>query len=308
MDQQAKLERIAALNYDYEGQPKEHQSTCNLCGSPQLVVITHQDRYGYPAPATTCWRCGLTFLNPRMTYPAYEDFYAAMYRPLVSAYHNREINAQSIQAEQLDYAIERDAFLKPFLHGRNVRTMLDIGGSTGVVAEHFAHSYNLTATVLDPSPHELDEARRRDLEVITGLIEDADFNQRKFDLVIMCQTVDHLLDIRSTLAKVRQVLSGDSLFFMDIVDFRAAYLRNWRVNEAIKIDHPYYLTEATAEAYLARAGFEILGKAYATDHLHISYLCEAAAPDPAALPPAESVTDLLREIRTIQNTSHKWKL
>ncbi len=306
IDQEAKLKRIAALGFDYEAQPKEHQTACNLCGETRLVVITHQDRYGYPAPANTCWRCGLTFINPRMTASAYEAFYGGTYRPLVSAYHGRDINAQSIQAEQLTYTIEREAFLTPFLAGRAVRTMLDIGGSTGVVAERLAQTYNLTATVLDPSPDELEEARRRGLETITGLVEDADFGQQQFDFVILCQTIDHLLDIRGTLAKIRQLLAPEGLFFVDIVDFRAAYLRHWRINEALKIDHPYYLTQATAEAYLARAGFDILGKAYAADHLHISYLCAAGTPDPAALPSPESVNEQLHEIRTVQNTGHRW--
>ena len=57
-------ERIASLQYDYAAQPKEAVTACNLCGSDVFTVLTHRDRYGYPAQAHACSRCGLVFLNP----------------------------------------------------------------------------------------------------------------------------------------------------------------------------------------------------------------------------------------------------
>jgi cyclopropane fatty-acyl-phospholipid synthase-like methyltransferase len=178
---------------------------------------------------------------------------------------------------------------------------LDIGGSTGVVAHYLSQEYDLSADVLDPSPEELAEAERRGLETIVGLLEDYDPGGRRFDMVLLCQTVDHLLDVRQALTKVCQLLDERGLFFIDIVDFRAAYLRNWRVEQAIKIDHPYYFTEATIEAYLGRAGFDVLAKNYADDHLHIGYVARKGSPKPSLLPSRQSVADLLREIRSIQN-------
>ena len=75
------------------------------------------------------------FLNPRMTAAAYGRFYDGIYRPLVSAFHGRLIDAQTIQAEQRDYAVDRADDDPAVLRGRRAcETMLDIGGSTGVVA------------------------------------------------------------------------------------------------------------------------------------------------------------------------------
>ena len=72
---------------------------------------------------------------------------------------------------------------------------------------------------------------------------------------------------------MRELLTERGQLFIDIVDFRAAYLRDWSVEDATKIDHPYYLTQNTMEAYLRRAGFAIAHVDYAADHLHVSYLC-----------------------------------
>jgi SAM-dependent methyltransferase len=292
--------RIAALGFDYARQETVRVEACNLCGERAFVVLTHRDRYGYPAPACGCTRCGLVFLDPVMTAGAYGRFYGATYRPLVSAYHGRLIDARTIQGEQRDYAVERGDLLAPYLTGGGHRTLLDIGGSTGVVAHALAERFGLRATVVDPAPMETAEAQALGLETVEGLIESVDLGGRRFDAVIICQTVDHLLDIGGTLARVRELLTPGGILFVDIVDFRAAYLRNWSVEEAIKIDHPYYLTESTMAAYLRRAGFAIARTDYAADHLHVSYVATLSAPA-AALPPESEVRELWREVRFVQN-------
>ena len=297
----ARQARIAALEYDYVAQPRTAVASCNLCAATTFVVLTHRDRYGFPAEAHACTRCGLVFLNPRMTAEAYGRFYDGVYRPLVSAFHGRLIDAQTIQAEQRQYAIERTGLLRPYLTAAGFTTMLDIGGSTGVVAAHLAREFDIDGTLIDPAPLEIEEARKLGLRTITGLVEAHDFGAQRFDLVIICQTVDHLLDVRGTLARVRDLLTERGLLFIDIVDFRAAYLRNRSVEAAVKIDHPYYLTESTMQAYLGRAGFEVLRTDYAADHLHVSYVCRPVPASPEMLPLAADVRDLRREVREVQN-------
>jgi SAM-dependent methyltransferase len=298
-------ERIDAVAYDYEAQPREAVKLCNLCRGTTFVGITHRDRYGYLVQAQACLACGLVCLSPRMTAEGYGSFYERVYRPLVSAFHGRLIDAQTIQAEQQDYARERAELLRPYLEGSGLKTMLDIGGSTGVVAHHFAQEFGLSGTLIDPSPLELEQANRLGLETITGLVEQYEFGYRTFDVVIICQTVDHLLDISGTLARVRHLLSGNGLMFIDIVDFRAAYLRNSSVEDAIKIDHPYYLTQETMLAYLARAGFEVMRTDYAADHLHVSYVCAPGNANPVAAPLPMHVDRLLHEIRFVQNAPRR---
>jgi SAM-dependent methyltransferase len=293
--------RIAALGYDYASQPVRVRSACNLCGGERFVTLTRRDRYGYPARADGCLRCGLVFLNPVMTAEVYADFYRDVYRPLVSAYHGRRIDAETIQDEQREYAAVRGDLLATHLASRSAKTLLDVGGSTGVVAHHLKERFDLTATVIDPAPLEIDVARRLGLRTLSGFVEDVDPGERHYDLITLCQTVDHLLDVSLSLRKIRALLSEGGLFFVDIVDFRAAYHRSGSVEEAIKIDHPFYLTEETASAFLRRSGFEILAVDYAADHLHVGYVCAPAPPQPDLLPGDAEVSRQWREIRSIQN-------
>jgi hypothetical protein len=297
----ARRARIDALSFDYAAQPTAAVAVCNLCGGAQFVVVSHRDRYGYPAAAHACYQCGLVFLNPRMTGEAYGRFYDGVYRPLVSAFHGRLIDADTIQGEQRDYARAAAAFIRPYVEHAGLSTLLDIGGSTGVVAGHFASTFGLEGLVIDPAPLELERARALGLETATGLVESYDFGGRRFDLVLICQTVDHLLDVSGTLSRVRELIANRGLLFVDIVDFRAAYLRQWSVEDAVKIDHPYYLTEAVMMACLRRAGFDVVRVEYAADHLHIGFACRPGAVVAEALPARSQVESFLAELRYVQN-------
>ena len=163
-------QRIEALGYDYDAQEKEYLSLCNVCGSEKLTQLTHTDRDGYNASVTACNTCSTTFLNPRMTSQCYTDFYISTYRPLVSAYHGRLIDAVTVQEDQRSYTKELVRLLIPFFIGKSYKTLLDIGGSTGIVALGLMKNYNLKTTLIDPAPDEVDEAKALGIESITEML------------------------------------------------------------------------------------------------------------------------------------------
>jgi len=295
-----RAEAIKALGYDYAATDKLELKSCNLCGADDWVFIVHEDRYGYPATATSCHQCGLTMLNPAMTPDSYTHFYQEIYRPLVSAYHGRLIDQSTIQGEQGEYAHRMADFMAPYIAGSNFGNFLDVGGSTGVIAAEFAKRFNLKATVIDPAPAEAAVAEELGIETVVGFVEDWDPTD-KYDVVGLFQTIDHLLDVSGTLTKLRSLINEDGLFIVDIVDFRAAYLRNASVEAAVKIDHVYSITESTMEAYLARHGFRILRRDFHADHLHVAYVCKPCKPQPEVMPDPSEVKAYFNEIRRIQN-------
>ncbi|MDQ3091794.1 MAG: hypothetical protein M3R46_09080, partial [Actinomycetota bacterium] len=150
----SRAERISALAYEPAAEPCETVTACNLCGATRLVELARRDRYGYASVLVACARCGLAFLSQRPTADAYARFYERTYRPLVSAYHGRRIDAETVQLEQRDYADALAAFLAPLLP-YPPRSILDVGGSTGIVAGVIGARLDARATVLDPAPDEL---------------------------------------------------------------------------------------------------------------------------------------------------------
>jgi SAM-dependent methyltransferase len=289
--------RIAALGFDYGGQQLERVVACNLCAGERHVEVSRTDRYGYPQRFVVCARCGLGFLSPRLTAAGYADFYDDVYRPLVSAYHGRRIDAETVQEEQAGYAAELVEFLRDALPAPPA-TVLDVGGSTGVVAQAVREAFGSAATVLDPAPDELAVAAALGMETIAGFAEEADYGGRTFELVLLCQTIDHLLDVRGALDAIRGVLAQDGRAFVDVLDVGFMAGRRGSIEGAVKVDHPYYLTQATALAYFGLAGLRPVAERLSHDG-HWGFLlepAEAVEPDWAALTAAAEgfLTDVWR--------------
>jgi hypothetical protein len=73
---------------------------------------------------------------------------------------------------------------------------------------------------------------------------------------MLCQAVDHLLDVTATLACIRRAVEPGGHAFVDFQDVMHVARRRKSVEAAVKIDHPYYLTHETARAFFDRAGLE----------------------------------------------------
>jgi len=255
---------------------------CDFCGCKNISIISNLDRYGAPIRAAQCKSCGLIFLVDRLSPDDYAQFYESVYRPLISAYLGRPVNAQTIQAEQIRYAEN----LVPILRGagglvipRTGGELLDVGGSTGIVASIFAREFNCAATVLDPSSEELEIAARQGLKTAHGLLESWNPSQKEqFDLVFCCQTIDHFFDLRKSLIKLRELTKPQGRVFIDIIDFDVVWQGQGFIEGAIKIDHCYYLCGENAEHLLRSAGLQVVFSELASHLDHVSYVCQPSEP------------------------------
>ena len=296
MPKQTRRERIDAIKFSLDDQEKTTHSKCNLCGSNSFILLSRNDRYGFRNSAYGCRRCGLVFLNPVMTKQAYTDFYRDTYRPLVSAFHGKEISEKTLHNEQKVYGSALASLMQPYVQIDSHHNLLDIGGSIGLVAEELCTKFTLNGFVLDPAPRELEQAKSRGLQTLLGTLDDIDIeSSNKFDIILLCQTIDHCVDISRDLSRIRELLNDGGIFYVDIIDLKYIYLRENSFIEAIKPDHPYYLTELTIEAYLKKVGFRILLTEYA-EH-RVGYICEKSSMSSNYVSDADSVRQLFHGIR-----------
>lgn len=258
-------QRIEEVGYDPAAVELEPVDACNLCRATRHVEVSRRDRYGYVTRFVVCAGCGLGFISPRPTASAYDRFYEGVYRPLISAYHGRRIDAEMVQDDQRGYAAELVDFLRHTLPEPPDR-VLDVGGSTGVVAGAVCESLGArTATVLDPSPDELAHAKAAGMDTIQGFAEDLDVGDRRWELVLLCQTADHLLDPAATLAAIRGALAKGGHAFVDVLDVSWVLAKTGSIEASVKIDHPYYFTRATTLGLLRQAGLPVVGERMSDD-------------------------------------------
>lgn len=281
----------ALSTFDYAALAVEAVNRCNLCGGESFTPIAHQDRAGFPARTVLCNACGLTFITPRMSAESYAEFYrSGMYRRIVTKLHNRtdEETHDLLIASQQVYAESLHSLLDKHLGQHKGGTLLDVGGSTGIVAESLCQRYGLKGTVLDPAASETDEARQRGLTSIEGTVESWD-SPELFDVIGIFQSIDHFLDIAGALKKVRRWLKPGGTFVVDIVEIRT--LLAYCPEIAFKVDHPHGLTDWTMRAYLARAGFKLKRWGVSGEKRKCFYVCGLGEPVDV-LPEPEAVEEM----------------
>lgn len=299
---QEQEKKVLDVGYDFDSQEKESVEICDLCAGTKFTVIGHHDRYYHKTYGLLC-DCGNCFISPRLTEKSAKNLYAKYYRPLVSAFHGRNIDEISVQDDQKIYLKQLiEQFEMTGVNKKKIKNILDIGGSTGVMLNGLQQWTGNECQLLniDPAEKETGQSVMKGIDTKIGLFENINFEKEKFDLILNCWAIDHLVSIKKSLDKVRTLMHTDSLFWCDFMDFRKIYLRKSSIEGALKIDHNYYLTDTVMEEYLSTSGLEIVRKFVAVDKWHVGYLCKKGDKKPLNLTKLYKEKEILyREIRTL---------
>lgn len=264
------------MSFEYEKQQQEWLEACNLCGSDNWTPYASKDRYGLGVLSMKC-ECGLVFLNPRMTPKAYRLFYGkGTYRAMLSKFYGRRIDETTIQKEQKVYAQRVLEFLVPSKITGPGR-LLDVGGSTGVVGQTCGEALRLWPTIVEPARAEASQALKAGLQVIEETAENIPESEhgQGYRLVLICQTIDHLLDPMAVLKKMTKLVEPNGLLFVDIVDYRMIAAEKGR-QAAMKVDHPFNFEPRTMALMLRDAGWRLVRSLRAPDNVHVNFLCGLA--------------------------------
>ncbi len=290
--------RLERLGFDPAALPHECRYSCDLCGWQVFRTIARNDRYGFPGSYQLCEGCGLVFQNPCPTAQGYEAFYAKWYRPLVAALSGRHHNEQAMRADHTAYVAKLMNFLKQHMRSKPINLSVDLGGSRGWVAKGIQDTLGGRCLVVDPSPDELADARALGLDCEQALAEQWNPKGRRFDLVLICRSIDHFLSISGVLDKVAHCLKPGGYLFVDPVDFESCARTISDYRRLLKMDHVYYLSDETMRLYLRAAGFEPIASDFGDGTYYISFLARYTgdAHKPAhPTPYAREIGRMLRE-------------
>lgn len=281
-----------------DGLPTEMVDPCQICGASEPFVLASEDRYGLPLRSALCLRCGLVYQLDRFTRDGFRDFYRGAYRELVSAFKGKdEGDLGRLVAKQRVYGGALLNVLRGRLAPERVDHILDIGGSTGVVAGMFCDAFSATATVVDPAPDELALADQRFASAETTL-EDWEVDGR-YDLILLCNTIEHLHDLPQSFAKMRAALTDDGLLLCDVADFMASARIEGPAEVLAKVDHCFWLSWETAPEIFQALGFEPVWVAAGRLPQQVTFLLRPTAPQPFSerLPAASDMAGELQRLR-----------
>ena len=293
--------RCAPAREKLLGFQRQCDTACNICGSPKNIIVAERDRYGLPLRTAMCVQCGLVYLVDRFSPAGYARFYHdGTYRDVSSSFLGTTHGIAQIQANQAEYARHLAATLEGYLAPSAGASLVDIGGSAGIVASEFQRRFGLRATVLDPSAEEAGAARELGVETITGSLEDWATDE-KFDVVLLCRSVEHFYDLRVALEKIRGLLTPDGLFYCDIADFMELCRLSGPPETITKVDHCYWLSHETAPAIFRAAGFEVVSTNLVFSSGQIGFLMRPCEPVPVTPLAPVWIEDRVRRILEIES-------
>jgi 2-polyprenyl-3-methyl-5-hydroxy-6-metoxy-1,4-benzoquinol methylase len=273
---------------------------CNMCGSERRAVVATSDRYGCGIRTAMCLDCGLLYVIDRLTSEGYDDFYAkGIYRSIIGQFKGSSQTTERVRAAQVYYATTLVTAMQGLLPVRDGATLLDVGGSAGIIARQFADAFGYKPVLFDPAPDEVEAARAMGIDATVATIENFSCD-RKYDLILLCRTVEHLFDLRFALRKIRTLLAPGGLFYCDFSDFMEVCRREGPPEATTKIDHCYWLTQETAPALFQSAGFEIVCMNTTMSSEQVGFLLRGAEETQLSSPAAGWAEHQVRKLREIE--------
>jgi ubiquinone/menaquinone biosynthesis C-methylase UbiE len=299
-------DRVASLRDEITASlPFEHLDKCpfeeggdSRC---EQTIVAMFDRYGFPVRLAVCSHSGLLYLVDRLTAEGYYAFYeTGLYRRLIAEFKGRAnteealfddlIRQAKVTAGAAVNALQRDQCLPANA------SLLDVGGSIGIIARAFVDAFRFKATVLDPSEKELEVAAARGLEVKRGTIEQAVFAEdEKYDIVLIIQTIEHLVNIRDAFTNINTILKAGGYVIFDIVDFIAVSSEIGCAQAASRLDHCHFMYDEMMDVFCKRVGL-VIEKRIWYWRTRILYVCRKATPDPSIRFPEETRLRITRDL------------
>lgn len=235
---------------------KHGMRRCSVCGGGhsdmlyrrQFARISNGLLDGYDVVA--CSDCGFCFADDLPPQAAFDAYYERQ-----SKYeHNDRSGKQS------EFDTRRRPFtvgiISKWLPDRNA-TVLDIGCANGdLLAEMRKQGYHNVRGV-DPSPSCARNAKDLyGIDVVTAPISRIPDGIGRFDLVILASVLEHILDFKGTLARLRKLLKPGGCVFVEVPDMTRCSLMKDAAFQEFSLEHINYFSPISLANLWTQHGFQ----------------------------------------------------
>jgi len=234
---------------------------CDLCGSADCRVLSTKDRNYLDVRACICTRCGLIFLNPRMTKEWYGRYYQEEYRAQMARFKGRfdarpeEEDLAGLYRRGTRHGLALAALAQPYL--RRGLT-IEVGSSAGGVLNGFKQALDVEVRGIEPSGSEAQWANRQGIPTDAALIESTACALPPAANILCVQSLNHLLSPRFFLGWAHGHLDPQGCLLLEVMNFRHVLRRFQCLRRAIQIDHTYMFVPEVLRHFVIAAGFDIL--------------------------------------------------
>ena len=222
------------------GTQVEEAITCGVCGSDVASVLVRKDGHDI----YQCASCNLAFTYPQpdSTADQYDLHYFDLYR-----------RRRPFRLKRGESRLKRIELIKP------PGTLLDIGCSLGYFVEA-ANARGWRASGVEISPHASGEARELGLDVRTGTLDDAGFDDQSFDCVTMWDVLEHVTDPIAHMLEVRRILAPKGLVVVGTPNLAHIMFKikrdRWR--HLKPAEHLFYFSKPSISLLFEKTGFDMI--------------------------------------------------
>jgi len=227
---------------------------CSCCGETSFKPALDCGEFGY----VRCTACGLVQMNPQ---PLKDEIIARYSSIFGKDYLSYELENENAFLKLQQLALKDAGFFKLeknlMLRAKDVPSVLDVGCATGALLA-FLRGRGWRVTGVEISPGADYAQNERKIDVRNRPLEENNFPQGSFDVVLASHLIEHLNDPFSFLTETSRILKDDGYIFIstpNISGFQARLFGGaWR--SAI-FDHLYLFSVRTLKAMLKETGFKV---------------------------------------------------
>jgi len=242
---------------------------CPICGSGDFEPLfqvpfplhTSFDGKGFPldfkldVPSwriVRCHGCTVCYPNPCPTKESINRYYADQQDPNDWEMENYVNIPQKGKDAWADFV--RNLTI---LNGKP-GSLLEIGCAAGWVL-HAAREQGWDAHGIEASPKfQKHAAGVLGLPVQLGTLETVDYGEKRFDVVMNTDVIEHLYDPVADLQRIRKIMKPGGYLVMATCDIGSACARFWGLDwRQLVISHTFYWTKKSMTTALERAGFRV---------------------------------------------------
>ncbi|MGA9755093.1 MAG: methyltransferase domain-containing protein [Desulfobaccales bacterium] len=235
---------------------------CPACGSAIIKPWISKEIAGVIFHLDKCCACGTGYVNPPPSMAYIKSIYSVTGHGSKSLTSFDEVMASesefpnsTVDAKRMvTYAVQ---LLGPQREGQG--KALDIGSGYGFFSQA-ALDQGFNVVAVNPAISENQIFKQLNgFEPIPQFFEEIDFGPEKFDLVILSQILEHLLNPLQVLVKIRSLLNRDGILFVAVPNVNALLIKLLKSKSSFLglPEHIIHFSQKGLEAILEKAGFEL---------------------------------------------------
>lgn len=238
-----------------------HEQQCPIClfkGIMKKIAVVG-DSVLFLCPA-----CLVEFLSPQITQDETRKMYNEYYRDL-------EFNDFQVSILKKQTFLQYIQYLKKY---KNVGNILDIGTYSGFLLEvAMNEGFNVFGIELSEYASKIAKNKFGSDKIHTGTIQTANFEKTYFDLITICDVLEHVQNPVETLKLACKLLKKDGYIMVITPDYSSIVSHIVRAaRQKYKFEHLYYFNIKTIEKICELAGLKVIDRKAVRKMATVNYI------------------------------------